>query len=76
MEVELIDITEAEQEDDDYEEAIRFPSAQSGAVVGTLEEPTESTTPYATTIETTTEAIVTTVGAPIGALSSQLKAGA
>ena len=70
VEVELIvDITEADQDEANCKEIKEFCSAQGGAVVvGTLEHPTESTTPCATTTETITAATETTVvKAPVGA---------
>ena len=66
-EVGLIDITEANQEEVDCKEIIGFAPAPGGAI-HTLEKPTKSTVPCATTTETTTaevtEATETTVEAP------------
>ena len=73
MEVELIDITETEQEEADCEQVCRIPLAQGGANVQTKEQPTQYTTPCATTTETTTETTETTVQAPVGAMPSPLK---
>ena len=53
MEVELIDITGADQEEANCEEVIAVAPVQHGPVVGTLEVPT---TPHGTTAETTVEA--------------------
>ena len=55
MEVELIDITEADQEEANCEEIVGLSSALGGTVKPLKNPTTESTAPCATT-ETTTEA--------------------